>query len=341
MLSILGFVFGWILRILGVFLLLILLIAAAVLLVPIRYEAEASYREKKPAAQVRVSWLLHFLSVKGAYDMDRGLVYRVKILGITVLDSQREKKPKKKKKKRDNKEKKDKDISKEPKRTAPEIEIRKAEEPERLAVSQEATVEVEIPSETPENKVPKGESEPESKEKNSQEDSSREDYQSHNPREENPEEETQSASSLFERICESALGLIESLSETFQGLAEKKEALQAKIGKILDFLQDPENQETFRFLIKQLKRLLTHIRPRTFRLTGRYGSGDPAQTGQVLGIVYMLYPIYGDSIQLAGDFEDQVMEGEMALKGRIRLGTLVQIGIQVVMNKQVRKWLRR
>lgn len=464
MLSILGFVFGWILRILVILLLLILILLVAVLLVPIRYEAEASYREKTPMAQFGVSWLLHFLSVKGTFDTGQGLVYRIKVLGITVKDSRRERKPKSEEKERDKDKSKDKNKDKKPKserkkweekiegpeteklpeeretavpteiqepvnlpekremaepprqtevsesqppepeaqlESEPEPELTRADPAEEIRIeepqeetqtetqketqieeiqeevqAEEAEIRVAEDTEMNEAEAEKPQAagaqikearitEPQTEEPQTEEVRSKEDLTGEIqgiPSEENPtesqreekeekedkgdsgkaeSEETQSQPSGFERIQVLVLGLIAGLSEKFQGLAQKKEALQAKIQNILNFLQAPENQETFRFLVKELKKLLSHIRPRTFRLTGRFGSADPALTGQVLGAVYMLYPIYGDSIRLTGDFEEEVLEGEMALKGRIRLGTLAVIAIRVVGNKQVRKWIRR
>ena len=447
MLSILGFVFGWILRILVILFLLILILLVAVLLVPIRYKAEASYREKTPTAQFGVSWLLHFLSVKGTFDTGQGLVYRIKVLGITVKDSRRERKPKSEEKERDKDKSKDKNKDKKPKserkkweekiegpeteklpeerETAvpteiqepvnlsekremaepprqtevsesqppePEAQLESEPEPELTRVDPAEEIQIEEPQEEPQEETqtetqketqieeiqeevqteeaeirvaedtemneaeaekPQAAgaqikearitepqiTEPQTEEPQITEVRSKEDLTGETqgiPSEENPTQP-----SGFERIQVLVLGLIAGLSEKFQGLAQKKEALQAKIQNILNFLQAPENQETFRFLVKELKKLLSHIRPRTFRLTGRFGSADPALTGQVLGAVYMLYPIYGDSIRLTGDFEEEVLEGEMALKGRIRLGTLAVIAIRVVGNKQVRKWIRR
>lgn len=47
---------------------------------------------------------------------------------------------------------------------------------------------------------------------------------------------------------------------------------------------------TVEIVLRALRRLLRHSRPKTFRLTGRAGLGDPMKTGTAAGLLYALLP---------------------------------------------------
>ena len=83
----------WILRIILFLLLLILILAAIVLIVPIRYQAEGEFIEKKPGVRGKITWFFYLVSMKFAYEEEFCFVLRV--FGFKVLDSGTEKEPKK------------------------------------------------------------------------------------------------------------------------------------------------------------------------------------------------------------------------------------------------------
>lgn len=47
---------------------------------------------------------------------------------------------------------------------------------------------------------------------------------------------------------------------------------------------------TVEIVLRALRKLLRHSRPKTFRLTGRAGLGDPMKTGTAAGLLYALLP---------------------------------------------------
>lgn len=47
---------------------------------------------------------------------------------------------------------------------------------------------------------------------------------------------------------------------------------------------------TVEIVLRALQKLLRHSRPKTFRLTGRAGLGDPMKTGTAAGLLYALLP---------------------------------------------------
>ena len=79
----------FILKIIGILLLavvgLIFAVMLLVLLVPVRYRLKASVLEKNPDVDVRITWLLHLLSVRVRYHPKGGpFDLAVRILGIRL-----------------------------------------------------------------------------------------------------------------------------------------------------------------------------------------------------------------------------------------------------------------
>lgn len=51
--------------------------------------------------------------------------------------------------------------------------------------------------------------------------------------------------------------------------------------------------------------------------------------------------LYGRHVQVIPDFLEPCLEGELKLKGRIRLGTLLFLVFRMLQNKQIRLWVRK
>ena len=87
-----------VLKIIGIVVLVILALILFVLLlvmfVPVRYRANGSYQDGTFMTRLRVSWLLHMVSVKGDFQNGQELHIVLKILGIPFFDTLRNKKTK-------------------------------------------------------------------------------------------------------------------------------------------------------------------------------------------------------------------------------------------------------
>jgi len=102
-------------------------------------------------------------------------------------------------------------------------------------------------------------------------------------------------------------------------------------------------KEAMEFLWKKTKGLLHHILPR--RMTGRihFGFEDPSKTGKTLAYFSMLYPFTKENLVIEPEFETEelILEGDIAFRGRIRLGYLVYVALSVVLNKNIRRQYKR
>ena len=87
---------------------------------------------------------------------------------------------------------------------------------------------------------------------------------------------------------------------------------------------DEESIELLQAVLKSSGGLLKHMAPRSLRGRLHFGTGDPALTGQLLGVLSVLFAMWGKGIAVIPDFEQEVFEGEAAVKGYAR-GIIVLI----------------
>lgn len=308
-----------ILKIIGIILLvligLILLAAAVILLVPIRYHGEGAREEKILSGNVKLTWLLHMISASASLSED-GTKIRVCLFGKTIYPKSKAKKmPKQEAPKKSEKSEKPKQqfdtVSKdvatiyEPQKPIPEL-------PKK---------EKNIADEAPEAKK-MDEPESEKKQQSQKEKSARPDVKS-----------------KFEAIKQKLLAVKEKFIDSKAGIQKIKN----KIDYWKNLLTSDPVKEAMGFLWKKAKGLLHHILPR--RMTGRihFGFEDPSKTGKTLAYFSMLYPFTKENLVIEPEFETEelILEGDIAFRGRIRLGYLVYVALSVVLNKNIRRQYKR
>ncbi len=130
----------------------------------------------------------------------------------------------------------------------------------------------------------------------------------------------------FHRIC-----------DTLKTINEKKSEISA-------WISSKENQKTAKLIFKQGKRLFRHILPGRGKGNVTFGFEDPYLTGQILTYASVIYPLCHKHLNLYPVFDRAVFTAEGTFRGRVRLGTVLLIGIRLLLNKNFRvllkKWLR-
>lgn len=120
-----------------------------------------------------------------------------------------------------------------------------------------------------------------------------------------------------------------SFADRIKRICEKVSSLRAAV-------EDEENQKTLRLLLSKVKYLLHHLRFRRFEGRLVFGFDDPAMMGRILGVLSLFYPLYGESFTITPVFDHTVFEGEIAMKGHVRLIHILIAAIQLMMNKKIR-----
>lgn len=118
--------------------------------------------------------------------------------------------------------------------------------------------------------------------------------------------------------------------------ADRIKRICEKLSALREAVEDEENQKAFRLLLSRVKYLLHHLRFRRFEGRLVFGFDDPAMMGRILGVLSLFYPLYGESFTITPVFDHTLFEGEIALKGHVRLIHILIAGIQLMMNKKIR-----
>lgn len=140
----------------------------------------------------------------------------------------------------------------------------------------------------------------------------------------------------FQRIKE----IIHKIREALHSIRNIFTNIRAKIHLIKEFLEVEDNRKGIGRVYAGLKKTLRHILPYKVKGVVRFGLDDPCNTGYLLGVLSLVYPVYADKIQIIPDFQEEVLEGQVDAKGRIRAFTLLIIGIKLILDDNFKKLLK-
>jgi len=122
--------------------------------------------------------------------------------------------------------------------------------------------------------------------------------------------------------------------------AQKKKKEKIKKENKFDFkvlLNQPFLTKAFQFI----KKVLKHILPQVFRVRLSYGFDNPANTGILCGIIALFSTYYSRyDIYLEPIFDQEILEGELFLKGRLFCFVITYYILQLVLSKTFRKTIK-
>ena len=107
----------------------------------------------------------------------------------------------------------------------------------------------------------------------------------------------------------------------------------------LQFLEKYGVGEVLGAVKNELFNLLGHYRPRRFVGYLKFGTGDPAQTGELTGALYLLLPT--QEYEIVPDFEETQFETETELEGQIRSIHLLVTAYHLFRNKKLKRLIRK
>lgn len=325
-----------VLKIIGIVLLLLLgllaLIIALVLFVPVRYrlfvKADDSVR-----VRATVSWLLHLLHIGAVFEKELRVV--VRILGIPVKRipaPERAERPSDKKKKKKKYDSDDASFKKDAEENAGEKTALQGGEGNGAALNDAAAEDRTTSAADGDAPVfPDTDAGPAPL---PQETDGGQDARQ--------EENSGSGGNIFTKIgkfFKAIASFFRNIWYTIQNICDKIKKIADRIGYYLDVITSDEGRRTIALVKRELGNLLRHICPTSLSGQLRIGTDDPASTGQIAAIAGMLYPLYGNNVNITPVFDGKCFEGSLLLKGRIRVITLIRIGWRVYFNKDMKKFL--
>ncbi len=297
---------------------LVLAILLIVLLVPIRYRLQGarSPEDGVLTAGGKVSWLLSIFAVTFAYDQE--FSWKVRICGI----------PLKLGKKSDEED----------------VEGLTEEQIAQIA-ELEAELEEDLAEKEPHNTDPKlrlqtqemGSQKAESQKAESQTTDSLgtvNELENTETFEEvdSPAEEAEKVplKEKLRGIVQKISDIIRSIPEKIAGIKEKIRSLKEKADIWIAFVKSDEVKQLLTTCKKQIRQILRHLLPTRLKIRGNYGFEDPSLTGKITGFICALPARYQKNIQVQPHFQEECLDGEVVLKGRICLGSLVWPVIKIL-----------
>lgn len=147
---------------------------------------------------------------------------------------------------------------------------------------------------------------------------------------------TQKIKRKFSTVKEKLQTLQDKIKCTIKNIYDKLNMLLEKKEQVMQFIKDPNHIKAFLKIKKELFKLLRRIKPKKFIVKARFGFEDPALTGKILAVLCMIYPFTEDHMELIPDFEKQVLDGRVTIKGKLHIIHFIRMIWNLVWCKHIR-----
>ncbi|MBD5547422.1 MAG: DUF2953 domain-containing protein [Lachnospiraceae bacterium] len=310
-----------ILKVLGMIVLIllgtILLLILLVLFMPVRYQITLHRKvgEEIPVVvKVKATWLLHVLNA--AFSYPEAAFWRVRIFCFTIFRSDK------------------------PKETAPKETDQKENVPKEN-----------VPKETSQKKaaqtiqnggIKEGDGQKKAEKKVTVESQKEKtsDRKESVPEKQEDEPEEGGKKNKFFAFLKKLWYVFKNIKYTIIKICDKIKHIVKNIQYYLRILQSDTFHRAWKVCSGQVFSLLKSIFPRRIRGNLLIGTGDPAGTGQILAIYGIIYPLIGNHIDIVPDFERQIVEGDLLIKGKITAFKALKTAWIVYFNKDLRRLIK-
>lgn len=319
-----------ILKIIGILILCLLgallLGIVCMLFVPVRYRIEAVRKEgegEPPVVlRVKVTWLLHLVNLLVRFD--GSLFVRARIMLITLFRlPKKEKNVKESRRAAESGKKKEKAAKNQSKIHESELVAAEKDRAQEDAAAQVQTTEIteDRPDEPIENRP----------------DESTEESADTTTDKPSLMDKLRAVRKILRGIFIKIKGMFENIQYTIRKFCDKIKSASDTIDYYRGVIEGEPFRRSFALCQEELIRICRSLKPQKMQAKLVVGMDDPATTGEILAIWGMLYPWIGGQVDVAGDFEQKRLEGQVLVKGRIRFFTFLRVAVRIYFNKDIRK----
>ena len=107
--------------------------------------------------------------------------------------------------------------------------------------------------------------------------------------------------------------------------------------KIFKSIKDEKNRLAIKILFKLLIKLLKHILPQRVKGRVEFGFEDPATTANIVGYISLLHPKYYKRVEIIPVFNNEIIDINLDIRGRIQLIYILYILIIGFFDKNIRR----
>lgn len=134
---------------------------------------------------------------------------------------------------------------------------------------------------------------------------------------------------------------LKKLKYTFQTMCDKIKNIKSDYDFYRQLWDRPQCKAAFSNVKAQIFYLLKKIRPRKIEGNVVFGTGDPASTGEIIGAAAVFYGLYPEKLQIVPDFEEKRLEGNLHVRGKLRLIHVLIIAFRLITDKNVRYSIKK
>ena len=135
--------------------------------------------------------------------------------------------------------------------------------------------------------------------------------------------------------------IIEKVKCTFQNICDTIKRVKTELDFYKGLWDRPEGKEAVKHVFKEIWYLLNKIKPKKVEGDVVFGTGDPASTGQVIGAIAAIYGFFPEKLHIIPNFEEKKYEGNLRIKGKVRLIHLAVIGVRLLLDRNFRYVIKK
>lgn len=344
-----------ILKVLGILLLVLLLLAllviCSVLFIPLCYRAHLQKEEERVAcvqAQGRISWLFGAAALHVSYENQK-MEVQIRIFGVPLETWKQRLKKIRRGEALTSKAEKRETRKSETEKTDRKKAEQNADAPKEQTAEEEAAERKQMPEKAA-AVMPKTPAMPEEQQKNAEQKAQPEAEQEPAARRNFLERLFKIVEHLPEkllnfadRLLQAAFRLLELPFRLLEKLGQKIEAgrrLKRKWESVKKFFRSKMFREALLHAKKEVLYFLKKAAPKKVTGTVLFGFDDPALTGELLGILGMIYGKLPGDLSVRPDFEKEILRGDVQIKGSFRAVTAAGIALRLFRDQNLRKTIR-
>ncbi len=130
--------------------------------------------------------------------------------------------------------------------------------------------------------------------------------------------------------------LIRKVKQLFRDVSDTIKNIKSEIDFYKNLWEKPQGKKSFEHLWREVCYLLKKAKPKKVKGKLLFGTGDPATTGQALGVLGAVYGFLPEGLFITPDFENEVYEGTIDVKGRLRLIHLLIVAVRLLIDRDFR-----
>ena len=149
-------------------------------------------------------------------------------------------------------------------------------------------------------------------------------------------------------IITAVLNLIRKIADMIRGiyngtvnLYEKLSQIPDRIESVMQMLEKYEVKAVTRDVLEDLKYIVKHYGPRTAKGFLHFGTGDPAMTGKLTGLLYMVLPAQAGDMEIQPEFTEAVFEADLTIKGRVRIVHGIPVAYRLLRKKRLLRLVKK